>query len=280
MASRAIYRTLEDFKRRLDPEKLRMPAMPDVAARVQQLAVDPDASPEDLAAVISNDAALTAQVIRIANSMMARHLPEVRTIGQAVARLGISPVSRMALIFAIRNTLKVRSAFAAKELSRSWAESKEVAAISSALAQMTRKLPADQAMLGGMLHRIGALPLLAALDDQDIDPGEHKAAQQAIEELHPELGSKILRDWFFAEDIAIIPETYRDPCRPDEGPADLSDVVAVAYVIHRIAEGNTEWLPPLGSFESGRRLGLDCSVESLQLISQDEKVDEGRSVLE
>ena len=275
----AVFATLEKFKDQLDPERLKMPSLPDVAVRVQQLASNPNATPEQLAALISDDAALSAQMIRIANSPLMRHLSEVRSVLQAVTRLGFGLVCNMTLVFAVKNALKVRTSFVSRELARTWVESREIAAIASALAGLTRKLPPDQALLAGMVHRIGVLPLLAALDEMTLEPEEYPAAIAAIEELHPDLGSRLLRDWHFSEDLACVPETHRNPCRPGEGAPDLADVVAVAFVVHKIAEGQTEWIPPMESLESGARLGLDCSVEALELIANDERVEQSRELL-
>ncbi len=277
--SDAQYRSLEAFKNQLDLHNLPMPSLPDVALRAQQLASDPDSTPEQLASVIASDAALSAQIIRVANSPLMRHLAEVRSIAQAVMRLGFNTVKDLSLVFAMKNAAKVKSAFASAELKASWEESREIAAIASAIASVTRKLPSDQALLAGMIHRIGVLPLLSAFDELRIEPEEAKDAREAIEELHPELGSQILRHWRFAEDLACIPETYKDPCRPGAKRATLSDAVAVAYVVYQVSKGGVEWIPPLSSFESGMRLGLDCSAEALKSFASNEQVQQSRALL-
>ena len=277
--SDAHYRSLEAFKDQLDLHNLPMPSLPDVALRAQQLASDPDATPEQLAAVIASDAALSAQIIRVANSPLMRHLAEVRSISQAVMRLGFNTVKDLSLVFAMKNAAKVKSAFSVAELKHSWEESREIAAIASAIASVSRKLPPDQALLAGMIHRIGVLPLLSALDDMRIEPEEAKDAKEAIEELHPDLGSQILRHWRFAEDLACVPESYRDPCRPGGKRPYLSDAVAVAYVVYKVAQGGVEWIPPLSSFESGIRLGLDCSVDALKAFATNEQVAQSRALL-
>jgi HD-like signal output (HDOD) protein len=277
--SETHYRSLESFKNQLDLHNLPMPTLPDVALRAQKLAADPNSTPEQLASVISSDAALSAQIIRVANSPLMRHLSEVRSIAQAVMRLGFNTVKDLSLVFAMKNAAKVRSSFANAELKASWEESREIAAIASAIAVVTKKLPADQALLAGMIHRIGVLPLVSAMDELRIEPEEAKGAREAIEELHPELGSQILRHWRFAEDLACIPESYKDPCRPGGKRASPADTVAIAYLVYRVSKGGVEWIPPLNSLESGIRLDLDCSVEALKAFASNEQVQQSRSLL-
>jgi HD-like signal output (HDOD) protein len=274
-----LLRSLEEFRDHLDFDRLQMPSMPEVALRVQQLAGDPNANLDALSGIISQGAALSARMIRVANSPLMNPQSNVRSVSQAVFRLGFGPVCNIALAFALQQASKVHSSFAVRELKKTWTESREVAAISSALAKFSRKLPSDQALLAGMVHRIGVLPLLVQLDPLAVQSEEAEDAVAAIEELHAEIGGRILRNWGFAEDLASVPEQYRDPCRSDVARADLSDVVAVAAVIHKVASGRSEWLPPLDSFESGMRLGLNCSIEALQMFSESELVAQGRQLV-
>jgi HD-like signal output (HDOD) protein len=274
-----LIRSLEDFKKKLDLDAPRMLSLPDVALRIQSAASDPDASPEMLAKVIVEDAQLSAQLIRVANSPLARTRSEIRTVAQAAMRLGVNLVRDMSLAFALQNSFKPRTEFVHRELKKTWAESKEIAALSSALATFSRKLPPDQALLAGLIHRIGALPLLTALDEWGVKESEYAEAAEAVEELHPELGGEILRSWGFDEDMACIPETFRNPCRPGSGKPDLADAVAMAYVIQKLGTSKAEWQAPMSAYDSAARLGLDCDIESLEAFYDSELVDQGRGLL-
>jgi HD-like signal output (HDOD) protein len=57
-----------------------LPPLPQVAAQVLWLAADPDASTDELQRVISTDQALTAQILKIANSAMFGMMCEVKTL--------------------------------------------------------------------------------------------------------------------------------------------------------------------------------------------------------
>lgn len=73
----------------LETGKLVLPTLPEVALKVREVANDPDISANQLAEVISTDTALSARLIKIANSPLYRGRNEVESVQTAVSRLGI-----------------------------------------------------------------------------------------------------------------------------------------------------------------------------------------------
>ena len=64
------YRQL--FLKAIDDDSLVLPTMPEMALRVREVADDPNASIKQLAAIIGQDAALAARIIKVANSAIYR----------------------------------------------------------------------------------------------------------------------------------------------------------------------------------------------------------------
>jgi HD-like signal output (HDOD) protein len=258
---------------------VKMPSLPEVAMRVRAAASNPNVTVDFLAVEIVRDAALTARIIRVANSPLVRARAEIRSLPQAVLRLGIDYVRDLVTAFALENSFEPRSPVVRRVLREIWAASKETAALSSVLAQRSRKVPADQALLAGLMHSIGALPLLAAVDEQagmEIDPG---VLPTMVEEIHGDLGGTILRAWRFPEEIARVPEQYRDPCRPHDGPADLVDVVSVAHVMLKFAGASADRMPLLTSMDAVKRLGLDNDPDLLNELAKSDEVSLNRGAL-
>lgn len=258
---------------------IKLPSLPEVAMRVRSAAANPDVTVEHLATEITRDAALTARIIRVANSPLVRARSEIRSLPQAVLRLGIDYVRDLVTAFALEDAFEPRNPMVRRVLREVWANSKEMAALSSAIATRARKQPADQALLAGLMHSIGSLPLLAAVDDQvglQIDP---TVLLTMIEEIHGDLGGTILRAWRFPEEIARVPEQYRDPCRPHEGPADLVDVVAVAHVMIKFSGNSGDRLPLLKGMDAVKRLGLENEIEELNALQSQEDFAASRGAL-
>ena len=117
-----------------------------------------------------------------------------------------------------------------KLMRNSWAHSTEVACLSNVLCRHFTKLRPDKATLAGLVHEIGALPILTYVDDKD-DLSE-KEVMQVIDELHPEIGSRILKAWDFPAELLDVPNQYLDFSRANAS-TDYADLVLVANLQSR-----------------------------------------------
>ena len=73
----------------IDSDQLELPTLPEVALRIRDTAQKDDISPKELATVVSEDPALSARFIRIANSPVFRAIREIDDLQQAIGRIGI-----------------------------------------------------------------------------------------------------------------------------------------------------------------------------------------------
>lgn len=252
-AARTLEETVLDSVQegfRLNAVKL--PTLPEVTLRVREVAADPDAGVEELAAEIVRDAALTARLIRIANSPMLRGRIEVRTLPQAITRLGFYYVRDLATALALEHSFEPKCAVAKQLMNRIARRSREIAALSHVLARHCTALAPEQALLAGLMHRVGALPLLVALHEHDAAAADADELYNLIERRHSDIGSKLLQHWRFPEDIACVPRAYRDGSRDGEGEPDYADVVTVADVLCQPRDR----VPELGGVAAAQRLGL------------------------
>jgi HD-like signal output (HDOD) protein len=78
-----------------------LPAAPQILARLSQLRLDPNTDLADVAALIRCDAALTARIIRIANSPAYSAGKTFASIEQALARVGFGEIYKIAGFAAI-----------------------------------------------------------------------------------------------------------------------------------------------------------------------------------
>ena len=71
-------------------DDLLLPTMPEVALRLREVANDPEVDAHAIAGVIGSDAALSARIIKVANSPLIRGLQTVEDLQMAVSRMGIA----------------------------------------------------------------------------------------------------------------------------------------------------------------------------------------------
>ena len=82
-------------------------ALPEVMARIMELARDPNSSALDLAAEISHDPALSMKILRTVNSAYYGLQRRIMTIPDAVVILGFDEVERLALTITVIDTVKL-----------------------------------------------------------------------------------------------------------------------------------------------------------------------------
>lgn len=251
-------------------DSLVLPTLPEVALRVRDVAEDIETSIPDLAKIIAQDAALSARIIKVANSPLVRTSKDVSDLATAVSRLGINFTSNLALGLAMEQMFQATSDVIDKRMRNIWAQSTEIASICHVLAAHFTRLEADQAMLGGLVHKIGALPLLTYAEEHQDLLNDAFALDKLIDKLHPILGSHILKAWKFPKELAVIPSQYLKFDR-EVDTADYADLVTVA-MLQTLADSDhpftkLDW-STIGAFE---RIGLQPDLDISEAADIDEE---------
>lgn len=210
-------------------DTLVLPSLPEVCLRVRDVAEDIESSIPQLANIISQDAALAARIIKVANSPLVRTPSEVTDLVTAVNRLGINFTSNLAMGLAMEQLFQATSDVVDRRMRSIWQQSSEVASICHVLAGHYTKLHPDQAMLAGLIHKIGALPILTYAEDNNSLLNDGFALDKLIEKLHPLIGSHILKAWRFPKELLNVPGQYLKFDR-EIPKVDYADLVTVAVL--------------------------------------------------
>ena len=136
----------------------KMPAFPPVAARLLRVTADENAAIADMVYLLRSDPALSAEIIRYANSPLFSFAAAVKTLDQAVPLLGVRKIRSLA-IAAIGRTY-IRAVLVMDELRPYWRYSLACALLSEMLARFCA-VAEDLAYSAGLLHDVGRLALMA-----------------------------------------------------------------------------------------------------------------------
>ncbi|EAT12084.1 HDOD domain-containing protein [Bermanella marisrubri] len=258
-----------DLIQQIRDDTLVLPSLPEVCLRVRDVAEDINATIPQLAQIISQDAALSARIVKVANSPLVRTPSEVTDIGTAISRLGINFTSNLAMGLAMEQMFQATSDAVDKRMRSIWHKSSEVASISHVLATHYTKLHPDQAMLAGLIHKIGALPVLTYAEENNALLNDAFALDKLIEKLHPVIGSHILKAWRFPKAILNVPSQYLKFDR-DAEKVDYADIVMVA-VLQSVANTDhpytkLDW-STIGAFD---RIGINPEVDMAEAIDLDD----------
>ena len=256
-------------------DELVLPTMPEVALRLREEVEDDNSSVNTIAKVIGNDAALTARMIRIANSPLVRGIQTVEDLQMAVRRMGMEYTANLAIGIAMEQLFQATSEAVDDRMRKTWAHSTDVASLSHVICQHFTNLSPDQATLAGLVHEIGKLPILAWADDHEWDD---ETIEEVTNALHPEIGRIILQSWGFPEELQEVPEKYTQFDRLAEA-TDYVDVVMVANLHsyagkdHPFAE--MDW-SKIHAFDN---LGIAIDVVLEEEEELEEKVGAAKSLL-
>lgn len=217
------------IQRDLNADRLTVPALPDIVVRYRNI-VNTDADVRRIKALIQTDPALTALLMMVANSAIYRVAKPISTIEEAIMRIGLKALQNFVIGFALRKLFKTKSAQIKKQMEHLWRHSTEVAAIAYVLARRCGKFNPDHAMLLGLLHDIGMLPVLSYAELFPEIAGDERELAATLKVLHGDVGSLIMTKWSFPPEFAQVAlesdHWHRDPA-PD---ADYSDLILVAQL--------------------------------------------------
>lgn len=207
-----------------------LPTIPPVLTGIIALIDDDRAGAKKLVELIERDQALTARLLRLANSAFFGQARKVSTIPRAVLLLGFSTVRNLALGVKVWDTLG--TGVSRKELEALWTHAVEVAASARVLARQQRQVNPDEAFTTGLLHDVGQLVLALRFKELYWETAhratstEHRAGleQSSLGVDHAEVGSWLLEAWNLP---AIMVEAVRRH-HDTEVRAGLAGTISVA----------------------------------------------------
>jgi putative nucleotidyltransferase with HDIG domain len=269
---------LKELLSELEQDKLILPSLPEVALKVRDTVDNPDSSAKDLAKVISTDAALSARLIQVANSPLLRGAKKIESVEMAVTRMGRAMVKNVVNSIVVQQMFQPTTDVTDKLFREFWEHSTTVAAISQALAGFAKQKP-DQAMLAGLVHDIGALPVIKRAEDIPELLKDEAALRDVIAALHTRIGTKILEKWDFPPEIVAVANSHEDLQRSKGNTPDLVDVVIAANLQSYYGKNHPHAKVQWKDVPAFAHLGLDTEVSVIDMDETGEAIKEMQAAL-
>jgi putative nucleotidyltransferase with HDIG domain len=231
----------EDETKRIISRLKDLPTLPQVVARIMQIVSNPMTSAADLNEVIAVDQALTAKVLRLANSAYYGFPKEITTIPQAVVILGFNTIRNLALSVSVHKMLfegKERTHFSPREF---WKHSVGTAVASKLLAKRIGFKAEENAFTAGLLHDIGknffeqhtpeynAVLDTALLGEEPLWKVER--AQLGLD--HAQVGAWMAEKWNLPSDLAAAILRHHQPSQEPQHQVMVSIVHAANAICLR-----------------------------------------------
>ena len=224
-------------------------SLPAAYIRLNKMVNDPDCSAQDMGRVINQDVALTARLLRIANSAMYGLPTKVETVSRAVTVLGIKQIRDMVLATAaiktfdgIPNTLVSMRSF--------WEHSILCALSARTLAMDCLRDQRETVFVAGLLHDMGKLVLYNQLPDLsrrtlEVSTNGSKFQESQVTEQeiygfdHAEVGGKLAQLWSLPISLQECIAYHHDPDRAEQHRVEVA-IVHIANSIAVMAARRTE----------------------------------------
>lgn len=279
----ATYELLMDFYADLKSNQFKLPSVPDIAFRIKDL-IDRDcSSSDDIAKVVGADPSMAVKIIRACNSPLYRGFSEVESCRDAVVRLGMDTTRQLVTIFSLRELFKTKRKELQSAMEDVWSRSRQVAAIAYVLAEITPGLNKDHALLAGLIHDIGAVPVICYAEAYVDLWADAKNLIEAIAELKGELGSTLLEHWGFVDNLIEV-VNHSDDWLYESGleKPNYADLVIVAKMHTMIGKAGQKDLPPFNTIPAFQKLangGLTPQKSLKVLVEARHKIDEVLNLL-
>lgn len=255
--------------------------LPAVATSILQLTEHDRFSAHELASAITADQALTAKLLRLANSAYYGFPREIGTVRDAVVLLGFRTVRSTTLASCVIGTLSTTTHLNYENF---WHFSVSTGMLAEMLAR-TEGAHQDTAFTAGVLHNTGLL----AMDQQRPDllgaalahstatgVSRHEAQRTLFGYTDADLGGALARAWAFPDDLVAAIRDHAMPLDELPDPASLTAAVLRARLLvrsHGVPDGidhpervepPSEWSSPPLSVTLKRSGGMDGVLDKVQ----------------
>lgn len=219
---------------------LELPVLPATTQKVLGLMSDPDVSIEKVKRLVSTDPALTAKILKVANSAFYGSYRNIQNLSQAILRLGLNAVRNIVVATSMKNVYK-KFGLAEKLI---WEQMIGSALAASVIARHTRTVDPEDAFIGGLLHDIGKVVVNNEYPEKFAKVIERvyneqvsfeTAEKDVFEFSQREVGAFVVKKWGFPENLELLIKFF------DDGEAlsrdrQLSHLVAIITLSDRMCQ--------------------------------------------
>jgi HD-like signal output (HDOD) protein len=260
-ASLAKNKLLMDCYRHMQSDDLELPTIPDVSFKIRRAINDDKSSISSIARVVQIDPSITARLIQIANSPLYMGRKKIESCPEAMTRLGLKAAQDIITAFALKSVFNAKSSFIRQKMAELWTHSSYVASISAVFAHKIPGFDPDRAMLAGLIHDIGIVPILTYADNHPDIIANPKDLVETVKQLRADIGVQIIRRWDFPEDFEDVVINAENWFRNDNSPSNYADIVMISQLHSFIGKVDIKKIPKIDSLPAYKKLAIHLNAD-------------------
>lgn len=267
-----------ELKAAIEDDSLVLPSLPEIALKIRDAVESENSTAQQVASTLSQDASLSARLIQVANSPLYRPRNPIDDLQMAITRLGLRLVRDLVMNLAMKQMFQSTSAVLDKKFRDTWTTSVDVAAICQMMSMTMSDISREQALLAGLVHNIGTLPILMIAENDDDLFNDEAALNEVINELRAPVGEMILKSWNFSDSLVEAVKHCYNFTYSSDTSVDLVDLVQVTLL-----QGDfvSEYQRPedWSKVPAFTRLGLDSEINIIHIEDNKECIEDARQTL-
>jgi len=265
-------------------DRLALPSLPEIALRVKAAIAQDNVSADDVERIIEADPVMTVRLIQVANSALVRGVEPVKSIRDAIVRLGLSMTQNLVLSLSVKQLFKTQQPVLRRYMNTLYQHSIEISAISFSLAEQVKGMNGDQLLLAGLVHDIGVIPVLSYIEKTgfEIDEKNKQEVGHIIAKLRAAVGELVIKHWGFSNAMLDVVRYAEAWSYSENEKIDMVDIVNLAHIFSMLKNKQYKLMPNMEQVAAFQKMfpdqqAMELSNEVLDLAK--EKIAEVKRLL-
>ncbi len=243
-------------------KKVSLPTPPNVLLRLMNAVGNPDAHGDELVKIISTDSALTLEVIRVANSPYYGAVRQIRSIADALLRIGFNEIMSISCAINTKDLFASSNAGWNELNARFWEHALRMAAAARSLSAVLNPRSSEAFFTAGLLHDCGKLILLRAVPNyaqickNDEVWGDALVVQERaiLGTDHADIGQQLLEHWKLPGNLVKLVAEHHRPPQQSSVPSAIGLLALADQIARRVS------IPLAGDVEIPAEALADAAV--------------------
>lgn len=238
-----------------------LPAMPSVIMNSLKLLNDPTVTVKKIQEQIYTDQALTAYILKIANSALYGVRQEVTTVSYAINLMGYNTTRSILMAFLSKGIFKSQGSKLVQNLL--WKHSLTTAIFGKLIAEKVKKINSEEAFISSLLHDIGKGVMFINMTKEfersvELVFNDNLTTLEAEKNVfgftHLEVGYLVMKKWGFSDVIVDSLINHHNPLEV----ADNNYMVPIVSLANKLSKKNGySYVKFEGDYEELNILGLN-----------------------
>lgn len=238
----------------IESGSLQLPSLPEIALRIHKAVESADADIDKISRIMELDPALSARLIKVANSPVTRGSVPIRSMRDVVVRMGLKMTRSLVLSFSAAQLFKTQHAVLKNQMKKFYAHSIEIASICFALGTRIDALEADELLLAGLIHDIGVIPIITYIEKTGLEFSDEEEIVALIKSLRVPVGVMVVKSWDLPKEMLNVVMHAEHWMRDSGSALCVEDVVIIAQVYDCLRRKQVTHLPDISKVPAFKKL--------------------------